>query len=45
MTRATLAVAADYADALLVARRSKNCLFLLLLLMLLLFVLILYFSF
>jgi len=36
MTRATLAVAADYADALLVARRSKNCLFLLLLLMLLL---------
>jgi hypothetical protein len=36
MTRTTLAVAADYADALLVARRSKNCLFLLLLLALLL---------
>jgi hypothetical protein len=36
MTRTTLAVAADYADALLVARRSKNCLFLLLLLVLLL---------
>ena len=36
MTRTTLAVAADYADALLVARRSKNCVFLLLLLVLLL---------
>jgi hypothetical protein len=36
MTRTTLAVAADYADALLVARRSKNLLFLLLLLALLL---------
>jgi hypothetical protein len=36
MTRTTLAVAADYADALLVARRSKNCLFLLVLLVLLL---------
>lgn len=36
MTRTTLAVAADYADALLVARRSKNCLFLLLLLVLML---------
>jgi hypothetical protein len=36
MTRTTLAVAADYADALLVARRSKNVLFLLLLLVLLL---------
>lgn len=36
MTRTTLAVAADYADALLVARRSKNGLFLLLLLFLLL---------
>src|SRR5271165_7139667 len=36
MTRTTLAVAADYADALLVARRSKNVLFFLLLLMLML---------
>ena len=36
MTRTTLAVAADYADALLVARRSKNVLFLMLLLVLLL---------
>ena len=35
MTRTTLAVAADYADAMLVARRWKNLLFLLLLLMLL----------
>ena len=36
MTRTTLAVAADYADALLVARRSKSVVFLLLLLFLLL---------
>lgn len=35
MTRTTLAVAADYADAMLVARRWKNILFLLLLLFLL----------
>ena len=35
MTRTTLAVAADYADAMLVARRWKNILFLALLLMLL----------
>jgi hypothetical protein len=35
MTRTTLAVAADYADAMLVARRWKNVLFLVLLLMLL----------
>ncbi len=33
---APLAVAADYADAMLVARRAKNCVFLLLLLLLLL---------
>jgi len=32
MTRTTLAVAADYADAMLVARRAKNLLFLILLL-------------
>lgn len=35
MTRTTLAVAADYADAMLIARRWKNALFLLLLLFLL----------
>ena len=35
MTRSNLAVAADYADAMLVARRWKNLLFLLLLLLLL----------
>lgn len=36
MTRTTLAVAADYADALITARRAKNWLFILLLIMLLL---------
>jgi hypothetical protein len=35
MTRTTLAVAADYADALMTARRAKNWLFMLLLVMLL----------
>lgn len=35
MTRTTLAIAADYADAMMVARRAKNWLFLVLLLVLL----------